>query len=63
VGLILMQLLPILLRNDNSNIVAVASITSTGALSSFFSNYGATSVDIGAPGIGDLVMCSTSSKT
>lgn len=33
----------------NSNIIAVASITSTGALSSF-SNYGATSVDIGAPG-------------
>ena len=34
---------------DNANIVAVASITSTGALSSF-SNYGASSVDIGAPG-------------
>ena len=33
----------------NSNIIAVASITSTGALSSF-SNWGATSVDIGAPG-------------
>lgn len=33
----------------NANIIAVASITSTGALSSF-SNYGATSVDIGAPG-------------
>lgn len=33
----------------NSNIVAVASITSTGARSTF-SNYGATSVDIGAPG-------------
>jgi subtilisin family serine protease len=32
-------------------ILAVASITSTGALSSF-SNYGATSVDIGAPGSG-----------
>lgn len=31
------------------NIIAVASITSTGALSSF-SQYGATTVDIGAPG-------------
>jgi subtilisin family serine protease len=35
----------------NGNIIAVASITSTGALSSF-SNYGATSVDLGAPGSG-----------
>lgn len=35
----------------NANIIAVASITSTGALSSF-SQYGATSVDIGAPGSG-----------
>lgn len=34
---------------DNSNVIAVASITKTGGLSSF-SNYGATSVDIGAPG-------------
>ena len=33
----------------NDNIISVASITSTGALSSF-SNYGATKVDIGAPG-------------
>lgn len=33
----------------SSNIIAVASITSTGGLSSF-SQYGATSVDIGAPG-------------
>ena len=33
----------------SSNIIAVASITSTGALSSF-SNWGATTVDIGAPG-------------
>jgi subtilisin family serine protease len=33
----------------NWNIIAVAAITSTGAKSSF-SNYGATSVDIGAPG-------------
>jgi subtilisin family serine protease len=34
---------------DNANIVSVASITSTGGLSSF-SNWGASSVDIGAPG-------------
>ncbi|MGH8482345.1 MAG: S8 family peptidase, partial [Nevskiaceae bacterium] len=34
---------------DNANIIAVASITSSGALSSF-SNYGASSVDLGAPG-------------
>ena len=33
----------------NANIIAVASITSTGARSSF-SNYGKVSVDIGAPG-------------
>lgn len=36
---------------SNTNIIAVASITGTGALSSF-SNYGATTVDIGAPGSG-----------
>lgn len=35
----------------NANIIAVASITSSGAISSF-SNYGATQVDIGAPGSG-----------
>jgi len=33
----------------SANIIAVASITSTGGLSSF-SQYGATTVDIGAPG-------------
>ncbi|AKQ45468.1 peptidase S8 [Rufibacter radiotolerans] len=33
----------------NANIIAVAAITNTGAKSSF-SNYGATTVDIGAPG-------------
>jgi subtilisin family serine protease len=33
----------------NSSVVSVASITSTGALSSF-SNFGRTSVDLGAPG-------------
>lgn len=36
---------------SNESIIAVASITSTGALSSF-SNYGVTTVDIGAPGSG-----------
>lgn len=36
---------------NHTNIIAVASITSSGALSSF-SNYGATTVDIGAPGSG-----------
>jgi subtilisin family serine protease len=35
----------------NANVIAVASITSSGAKSSF-SNYGATKVDIGAPGSG-----------
>ena len=34
-----------------NNVIAVAAITSTGSLASF-SNYGATSVDIGAPGVG-----------
>ena len=34
---------------SSANIISVASITSSGALSSF-SNYGATTVDIGAPG-------------
>ena len=34
---------------DVANVIAVASITSTGGLSSF-SNYGATQVDLGAPG-------------
>ncbi|MHB8079666.1 MAG: S8 family peptidase [Candidatus Krumholzibacteriia bacterium] len=33
----------------NANIISIASITSTGTLSSF-SNYGLTTVDIGAPG-------------
>lgn len=35
----------------SANIIAVASITSTGAISSF-SNYGANTVDLGAPGSG-----------
>lgn len=34
---------------DNDNVISVASITSSGALSSF-SNYGATKVDLAAPG-------------
>ena len=33
----------------NANVLTVASITSTGAISSF-SNFGATTIDIGAPG-------------
>jgi subtilisin family serine protease len=36
---------------SNANVIAVASITSTGAISSF-SNWGATTIDIGAPGSG-----------
>ena len=36
-------------KYNNANVIAVASITSTGVLS-WFSNYGATTVDIGAPG-------------
>jgi len=36
---------------SNENVIAVASITSSGARSSF-SNFGATTVDIGAPGSG-----------
>ena len=46
---------------DNANIIAVASITSTGALSSF-SNYAATRVDIGAPGSGIYSTIPASSK-
>lgn len=38
-------------RNDN--VIAVAAITNTGGLASF-SSYGATSVDLGAPGAGIL---------
>jgi subtilisin family serine protease len=33
----------------NANVIAVASITSTGGISSF-SNYGSTTIDLGAPG-------------
>jgi subtilisin family serine protease len=43
------------------NVISVASITSTGALSSF-SNYGLTTVDIGAPGSGIWSTVPKSSK-
>jgi subtilisin family serine protease len=36
---------------DNSNIIAVAAIDANGAIASW-SNYGTTSVDLGAPGVG-----------
>lgn len=45
----------------NSNIIAVAAITSTGALASF-SQYGATTVDLGAPGQGIWSSVPKSSK-
>ncbi len=45
----------------NANIIAVASITSTGAISSF-SNYALTKVDIGAPGSGIWSTVPKSSK-
>ena len=38
-------------KYSNANVIAVASITNTGAMSSF-SNYGAATIDIGAPGSG-----------
>jgi subtilisin family serine protease len=46
---------------SNTNIIAVASITSGGALSSF-SSYGASSVDIGAPGSSILSTLPTTSN-
>lgn len=45
----------------NDNIIAVAALTSTGALASY-SNYGATKVDIGAPGSGIWSTVPVSSK-
>jgi subtilisin family serine protease len=36
---------------SNANVIAVAAINSTGGIASW-SNYGATSVDLGAPGVG-----------
>jgi subtilisin family serine protease len=44
-----------------ANVIAVASITNTGGLSSF-SNYGATQVDLGAPGSGILSTVPVSAK-
>ena len=44
-----------------ANVIAVASITSTGAMSSF-SNYGATTIHIGAPGSGIWSTIPASSK-
>ncbi|HEX2206155.1 MAG TPA: S8 family peptidase [Longimicrobium sp.] len=45
----------------NANVIAVASITSSGAISSF-SNYGSTTIDIGAPGSGVVSTVPASSK-
>jgi subtilisin family serine protease len=45
----------------NANVIAVASITSSGAMSSF-SNYGVTTVDLGAPGSGVYSTVPASSK-
>jgi subtilisin family serine protease len=45
----------------NANVIAVASITSAGAISSF-SNFGATTIDIGAPGSGIYSTVPKSSK-
>ncbi|HEU0302561.1 MAG TPA: S8 family peptidase [Longimicrobium sp.] len=45
----------------NANVIAVASITSTGAMSSF-SNYGVTTIDIGAPGSGIVSTVPTGRK-
>ena len=46
---------------SSANVIAVASITNTGAISSF-SNFGATSIDIGAPGSGIWSTVPVSSK-
>lgn len=45
----------------NANIISVASITSTGAISSF-SNFGATTIDIGAPGSAIISSVPTGSR-
>jgi subtilisin family serine protease len=45
----------------NANVIAVASITNTGAISSF-SNYGSTTIDLGAPGSGIWSTLPVSSK-
>ncbi len=46
---------------DNDNIISVAAITSTGGITTW-SNYGSTSVDIGAPGSGIYSTVPKSSK-
>jgi len=45
----------------NANVISVAAIDSNGGLASF-SNYGATSVDLGAPGVGILSTVPVSQK-
>ncbi len=45
----------------NANIISVASITSSGAISSF-SNFGATTIDIGAPGSAIISSVPTGSR-
>jgi subtilisin family serine protease len=45
----------------NANVISVASITSSGGISSF-SNYGSTTVDLGAPGSGIYSTLPVSSK-
>lgn len=45
----------------NANVIAVASITNTGAMSSF-SNYGSSTIDLGAPGSGIWSTVPVSSK-
>ena len=46
----------------NANVIAVAALTSTGAIASY-SNYGATTIDIGAPGSGIYSTVPSGSKT
>ncbi|MEJ7759311.1 MAG: S8 family peptidase [Gemmatimonadaceae bacterium] len=46
---------------SNANVISVASITNTGAISSF-SNFGVTTIDIGAPGSGIWSTVPVSSK-
>ncbi|MGK2961915.1 MAG: S8 family peptidase [Gemmatimonadaceae bacterium] len=48
-------------KYGNANVIAVASITNTGAISSF-SSFGATTIDIGAPGSGIWSTVPKSSK-
>lgn len=48
-------------KYPNANLIAVASITNTGGISSF-SNFGATTIDLGAPGSGIYSTVPASSK-